>query len=312
MARFFHGRDWRGDGKTGAGIALALGPDPEGVGNAVFLARAAALGQHRDHYSLLLDSDTMEPRVASPPFVEALRGLVTLKGFGPPGAEEFNAPAARDAFREGRAAMLIDRAERRPDLGGRRGEVDRGRPPAGLGPGVRPVEPEMGGRQGPRTGRATSRTAAAGSWRSPRRSGASGEAAIDFATYLINPETSNRVRSDRDVPMLPIRGSQIALGLLDPRSTPGVDSQSWADSISTTLTAPREVPALRIPRADAYLADLTKGRVAAVRGEPAEKALKRVSDAWAARTKSLGADRQLWHYRRSLNNLVTSPRPPAR
>jgi multiple sugar transport system substrate-binding protein len=37
-----------------------------------------------------------------------------------------------------------------------------------------------------------------------------------------------------------------------------------------------------------------------------------VAAAWTERTKTLGPKRQLWHYRRSLNNLATLPQPPAR
>ena len=42
LARFFQGRDWNGDGSPDSGIAMVLGDDPEGLGNATFLARAAA------------------------------------------------------------------------------------------------------------------------------------------------------------------------------------------------------------------------------------------------------------------------------
>jgi multiple sugar transport system substrate-binding protein len=78
------------------------------------------------------------------------------------------------------------------------------------------------------------------------------------------------------------------------------------------LLAPRVVPGLRIPEAEGYLVDLTKGRLAASDGEPAEKALQQVGEAWAERTKRLGKDRQLWHYRRTLNSVVTEPAPPPR
>jgi multiple sugar transport system substrate-binding protein len=138
------------------------------------------------------------------------------------------------------------------------------------------------------------------------------EAALDFITYLVNPETSNRVRSDRDLPMLPVRGSQVAQGLLDPRSAPGVESRAWSEAVGKTLLAVRVVPGLRTPQAQGYLSDLSKGRVAAAGGEPADKALKGVADAWKERTRSLGVERQLWHYRRSLNSLVTAPEPPPR
>jgi multiple sugar transport system substrate-binding protein len=37
-----------------------------------------------------------------------------------------------------------------------------------------------------------------------------------------------------------------------------------------------------------------------------------VAEAWTERTKALGQARQTWHYRRSLNSLVTLPEPPER
>ncbi len=79
LAKFFQNRDWNADGQSDYGIVAALGADAEGVGDAAFLARAASLGQHRDHYSFLFDSDTLAPRVDGPPFVEALEGMVAWK-----------------------------------------------------------------------------------------------------------------------------------------------------------------------------------------------------------------------------------------
>ena len=80
LAKFFQGRDWDGDGEADYGIALALGSDPEGVGDATFLARAASLGQHRDHYSLLFDADTMEPRIDVPAVRRGARGARRAEG----------------------------------------------------------------------------------------------------------------------------------------------------------------------------------------------------------------------------------------
>ena len=113
--------------------------------------------------------------------------------------------------------------------------------------------------------------------------------------------------------MLPVRGSQVGQGLPDPRSAPGVEARAWSDAVSQTLLAPRVVPGLRIPQADGYLADLAKGpgRGGRRRARPRRRS-KGVADAWAARTKALGVERQLWHYRRSLNSLVTAPEPPPR
>jgi len=312
LAGRLHGQDWDGDGKPDAGIALAFGADPEGVGDAVFLARAAALGQHRDHYSLLFDADTMAPRVASPPFVEALQGMVDLKAFGPPGAEGFDAEAARRAFRDGKAALLIDRAER---AWGWSGPKARRVGVAPLPGSERVYDPANKAWEAASPPNRPSYLPHGGGWLVAVSASARGrerDAAVDFARYLVNPETSQRVRADRDFPVLPVRGSQIGQGLPDPRATPGVDSRAWSDAVNKTLLAPRVVPGLRIPEADGYLADLAKGRVEAMKGEPADSSLQGVDAAWTARTRRLGLARQLWHYRKSLNSLVTSPEPPAR
>ncbi len=298
---------------TRAGIALAFGRDAEGVGNAVFLSRAATLGQHPHHYSLLFDSDGMEPRVTSPPFVEALEKLAALKAFAPEGAETFDANAARAAFRDGKAVFLIDRAEKATTWGG--GKV-KTIGVAALPGSPRVFDPSKQIWEVRKTPNRVSYLPDGGGWLVAVAASAKGrdrEAALDLVKYLVNPETSNRLRSDREFPMLPVRGSQVSLGLPDPRAAAGVDSPAWADAVSATLTAPRVLPGLRIPGVDGYLADLDQHRASAWAGKtPVADALKNVADAWSARTKTLGAARQLWHYQRSLNHMTTTPRPPER
>jgi multiple sugar transport system substrate-binding protein len=307
LAKFFHGRDWDGDGKADAGIALSWAADPEGVGDATFLARAASLGQHRDQYSFLFDSDRMRPRIASPPFVEALQGYLDLMKFCPCESAKCDAEAARAAFRAGKAALLIDRAERASTWS------------EGKSVGVAPLpgservyDPDRkqwetsGGLNRP------SHLPRGGGWLvGVVASTAHRDAAIDLAKYLAGPDVTNRLRSDPAFPMLPVRGPQIAQGL-DTRTARGVEARGWSDAVSRTVQAARVVVGLRVPEAEGYIADLSKARVAAVNGRPAEEALKGVADSWDARTKSLGAERQSWHYRRSLNRFVTLPEPPPR
>jgi multiple sugar transport system substrate-binding protein len=310
LARFFQGRDWDGDGAADHGVALPLGPDAEGLGEAVFLARAASLGQHRDQYSFLFDAETMAPRIDSPPFVAALEGLVKLKESGPSGMADFDAEAARRAFREGKVAMLIDRAE----LAARWSH--------GKGVGVAPLpgsgrvyDPARKQWEDARPSNDPSHLPFGGGWLVGVNRAAVGtrrDAAIDFAKYLIGPDVANRVRADRAFPMLPVRSSLLGQGPPDPRAASGVDARQWSDAVNRTLIARRVVPGLRIPEADGYLADLARGRVAAVGGEDVESALKGVAGAWTARTEALGKARQNWHYRRSLNSLATLPEPPGR
>ena len=54
----------------------AVEPLAKGWAGELFLARAAAYAKHRDYYATLFDKETMEPLVASPPFVRALEELV--------------------------------------------------------------------------------------------------------------------------------------------------------------------------------------------------------------------------------------------
>ncbi|APW62337.1 extracellular solute-binding protein [Paludisphaera borealis] len=312
LARFFQGRDWNGDGKPDFGLAAPLGTDAEGVADATFLARAAGLGQHRDQYSFLFDADDMTPRVDSPPFVEALGAVASWKTLGPPGAESFDAAAARKAFREGKAALLIDRAERAGDWANAEGK------PIGVAalPGSERVYEPL--RKVWETAESLNKPAylpVGGGWLIGVRGGletAKKAAALDLVRYLAGPDVSTRLRAERDFPMAPVRSSQMGQGPPDPTSAPDVDARLWSDAVSQSLMALRVLPGLRIPQAEGYLDDLSKGRATALGGKAPEAALHEVAAAWSARTQALGPKRQLWHYRRSLNTLATLPQPPDR
>jgi multiple sugar transport system substrate-binding protein len=311
LARFFHGRDWDGDGIADQGVALPLGSDAGFLGEAVFLARAASLGQHHHQYSFLFDADTMLPRIDAPPFVEAARALAALTASGPPGMAGFDAEAARQAFRGGKVAMLIDRAELASHW-------SHGKKTIGVAPlpgSERVYDPDRAHWEAAKPVNDPSYLPFGGGWLVGVNSATAGtqrDAAVDLARYLVGPDTAKRVSADRAFPMLPVRSALLAQGPPDPRAALGVDARQWSDAVSRTLIGRRVVPGVRIPAADGYLADLAKGRAAILDGAPAESALKNVAEAWTERTKALGQARQVWHYRRSLNSLVTLPEPPER
>jgi multiple sugar transport system substrate-binding protein len=312
LARFFHDRDWDGDGEAEAGLAFALGPDDEGVGTDILVARAAALGQHRDHFSFLYNAETMEPRIASPPFVTALEALVALKEAGPPELPRFDAEAARSAFRSGAAALLIDRAERAADW------IDPDAPQlVGVAPlpgSTRVFEPDRRQwEEGLPSPNRPSYLPRGGGWLvGVVSASASRAAALDFAAYLASSETSGRIFGSRDLPMIPVRSSLLGRGLPDPTRAKGVDGRRWSEAIQKTLLADRVVVGLRVPGGVADHRDLEAARVAAVGGEPAESALRSAERQWAERTDAYGRDRRRWHYRRGLNSLSTAPEPPPR
>ncbi len=309
LARFFHGRDLDGDNQADFGVALPWGLDPEGVGNSVFLARLASSALHPDQYSFLLDSETTEPRVTSSPFVESLAALIALKAFGPPKAETFDAPAARAAFKSGRVAMLVDRAEAASSWG-------TGQSPIGVAPlpgSNRVFDPSRNLWETNKGLNRPSYLPSGGGWLVGVSSMSKNRAAAEaFARYLAGPDTTNRLRAEREFPMLAVRTSQIGQGMTNPRSAPGVEARPWAEAVARTLNAEKVLPGLRIPEATGYLADLSAARVAAANGQPAEDALKTLAGAWTKRTQSLGLARQTWHHRRSLNGPTTTPEPPPR
>ena len=103
LARFFQGRDWNGDGTPDHGIALALGADTEGVGDATFLARAASLGLHRDHYSFLFDADDMAPRIDSPRLSRPCGVWSRSRRAGPPAWSGLMPPPRASRFARARS-----------------------------------------------------------------------------------------------------------------------------------------------------------------------------------------------------------------
>ncbi len=315
LARFFQGRDWNGDGEADHGLAVALGADAEGVGMATYLSRAAALGQAPDQFALLFDADgpDLTPWIASEPFVEALRGMAAWRDCGPPEMTSFDAGAAREAFRDGRTAMLIDLAERASSW------TDPKRPATvGLAalPGSDRVYDPL--RKEWSTPVQTNRVAylpTGGGWFAGLGSTSEGrtrEAAIAFLQAIASPETAVAIISDPAFPMLPVRNSHFVLGLPDPQSALGVDPRAWGQAVAETLGAPRVVIGLRIPEARGYLDDLEIARTKAAQGEDPATLLKRTADAWTQRTRRLGPAQQRWHYRRSLNRLSTESQPPRR
>jgi multiple sugar transport system substrate-binding protein len=314
LAKFLDGRDWSGDGQPDRGIALAFREDADGVATATYLARAAALAQHPDHFAFLFDDETMAPRIAWPPFVEALQGLAGLLAEGPDGMSGFDAEAARASYREGTVALLIDRADRASRWTDPRKPV-----PTGVArlPGSErvfdPVRKAYDAMNPPNPNRPTL-LPRGGGWLVGVAKGATNpRPALDLVLYLGGADTAGHMLSDRAFPMLPVRSSLLGGGLPNPRGAPGVDARGWGRALAETLTAPRVVPDLRIPDADGYLADLAGGIAATAAGTAAPAAaLADVERRWAARTAGLGVERQLWHYRRSLNRRTTAGSPPPR
>jgi multiple sugar transport system substrate-binding protein len=152
-----------------------------------------------------------------------------------------------------------------------------------------------------------------GGWLAGVSAGAEGprrEAALEFLRSLAGAELAMAVVSDPIFPMVPVRRSNWAF--LPYSGARSVEATSWGEAVRRTVDAPRVTVGLRIPEADAYLADLDAARAKVLAGTPAAEALEAAATSWSERTDRLGRDRQLWHYRRSLHALATDAEPPPR
>lgn len=92
------------DGALPSGTLEPLAP---GWAGNVLLARAAAYAKHRDYYSTLFDKDSLEPRIATEPFVRALTELVATFKLGPKSQLDSSPTDVRREFFAGRAAMAL-------------------------------------------------------------------------------------------------------------------------------------------------------------------------------------------------------------
>ena len=309
LVKFFNGKDVDGDGQPEAGLSLAWGSDAEGVADSILLSRIAALGLHKDEFTFLLNSDTTEPRVTTPPFVEGFKAYLALKSYGPAGSEGFNADKAREAFRSKKAVFLIDRAEKASTWGTEGTAIGT----APLPGSARVFDFTSKSWENVEKPNHPTYLPGGGGWLAGVFSATTNKAAAeDFVKYLASPETSGRLRSEKTFPMLPTRSSQFQEVLLTSRSAPGVEPRSWTDAVRKSLTAERVSPGPRFPGAVDYLTDFTRARLAGLAGQPVEPTLNSLASAWSEKTRSRGLARQTWHHRRSLTGLITSPEPPAK
>ncbi len=305
LAKFLNGRDWDHDGTPNQGIALPLGDDPEGVGLAALLARAASLGLHRDQFCFLFNPTTLEPWIDKPPFVEALAKISALRAAGPEGIADFNADAARSAFRSGNTAMLIDRAEFASRWTDHKKPAQVGVAPL---PGSdRVYDPDRKLWETIDELNVPALLPHGGGLLigvSAEITGKQREAAFDLLAYLVSPDIADRIALDRAYPIIALRRDSIARGLPDPREAVGVDSRSWSKAVDATLNATVVTVDPRLPDSRDYLADLDAARIKAAHGEPAEKVLTAAAKAWADRTIKLKAQNPLAIYRSGLNTVV--------
>jgi len=309
------------------GTIEPLGPGWAGL---VLLARAAPYAKHRDYYSALFDTETMEPLVAGPAMVRALEELAAAAKLGPPEALDYRLADVRAAFWKGQCGMALcwPTAGDCPDFRGARREGDRpdsrgarrenGTVPLGhASPAASPVAvgfAELPGSKEAyhigdkawenRPDAAEGRVplvGAAGRFGAVLRTSKSPDAALQLLLWLSGKEYGTQVCSvSSDTTLFRRSQLQAPEKWTEPQVSASAARQ-YAELTAATLQRQQWVAVPSISGRAEYLAALDRAVRAAVRGEktPAE-ALAEAADQWRKITEQHGVEAQRAAYRKGL------------
>ncbi len=277
-------------------------PLGDGWASQMLLARAAGYSRHRNYYSTLFDSRTMEPLISGPPFIRALEELVAVHQGQSSEMLAFGPADARRELIAGRCAMAITWPSRVED----RGESDASTGVLALAAAELPGSHEVFNlgdqkwhpRSRTEDGRATllgvaGRLGAVASFsRQPA-------AALNLLVSLSSTDWSEQVSPFSESTGL-YRSSQIPLA----SSWLGPDfetARSYGELVRDIHRRSLWLTSLRIPGRSRYLTELDKAVQTAVAGDlaPAE-ALELAADQWREITEELGVEAQRTAYWRSL------------
>jgi multiple sugar transport system substrate-binding protein len=314
-------------------------PLAEGWAGLTLLARAAAYAKHRNHYSALFDMRTMEPLVASPPFVRALDELVASAKLGPADAAELTPQRAMQAFAAGECGLALAWPEpRRADSSNSERPSDSkasGSEASGSeASGSEVAGSEVAGNSG---GEAVAHGEAmlacvelpgaedvynsqtrewemrrpdepprppllgiAGRVGSVAKSSEHADAAVHLLGWLAGPRWSARVSAASRATAL-FRQSQVANSQQWVAPSLVSAAAGYAETVERSLNAAEFLGAPRLPGRRGYLAALDRAVRSAVAGTASsEEALTAAADEWRELTKEMGLKRQQAAYRRSL------------
>jgi multiple sugar transport system substrate-binding protein len=294
-----------------ASWSATLEPLKPGWAGLTLLARAAPYAKHRNYFSALFDSETMEPLVAGPPMVQALEELVAAAKLGPADPFQYDPAAVRAAFWRGQCGLALTWPSRatRDEGRGTRGE-GKGVSVGGdirVGfvelPGSRRVFNLNNGTWDQRTANENPRVpllAVAGRLGIVGKQSSQTEAAFRLLLWLSDSQRSSTVSAASRATTL-FRQSNLKSPDLWVEK-PAVGSASEYGNITeAALSHEQWLDALRLPGRSEYLAALDAAVSAAVRGKQTpQEALRTAAAEWKKITARLGLDRQRAAYRHSL------------
>ncbi|MFW6170049.1 MAG: ABC transporter substrate-binding protein [Planctomycetota bacterium] len=268
------------------------------------LARAAPYASHPSQFSVLFDYITMEPLIAGPPFVRALKDLMAANQESQLDLTKVTPEIGRRRLLAGETAMALGwpshaTVDSEPvemdsgieiafaELPGSLSAYNFGEQEWTRHDATGPVRVPLIGVDG-RLGAVTQQA------RRPQR-------AAEILALLTGPEWSDRLSPSSPHTTL-FRESHVESPTLwTDRVLTRESSENYAAVASASQNRPMHVASLRIPGWRRYLQALDTAVYAALAGESsAQAALRDAAQAWAALTDELGVDAQRDAYTRSL------------
>jgi multiple sugar transport system substrate-binding protein len=295
-----------GGGPTGRPRLALVEPLGNGWAGQMLLARAAPYARHPSYFGALFDMDTMEPLIASPPYVKALEGLVAAAKLGPAEAIQYAPADVRRLLRGGQCAMGVTWPSQADVLD----ETARAKPEepillaAAELPGSTTVyhasDQEWQTRDVSEDGHATL-LALAGRLGSVVKGARQPQAAQTFLLRLSSKEWSGDISPHSSATTL-YRVSQMR----DAKSWVGDSfdadaTTAYAELVRQTFRRSLWMSSVRIPGRLRYLGALDEAVQAAVRGDGTPAAcLEQAAERWRQITVELGVEKQRLAYQRSL------------
>ena len=294
IAEFFTGWDWAGSGKPGFGVLEAQ--KPKDVGPYIFISRAATYAANRTiKGSLFFDPDTMEPQVANPGWVQALKDWIEIRKFGPPEMATYGGGEMRGNFIAGDYALGIDWADVGIMAQDENSSVIKGKLGYFVLPGPTRVwnlkknswqafeQPQQAPFQG------------WGGWHgSVAKTSKNPAAAWDFVNFIDSTPNAFAAVTSPGTARNPYRTDHFS----NPQAWTDspvkyADPKPYLDTIMAALSHPNVQSDLRILQSGRYYEVLDQWTQEALAGSlPPEEALKKAAEQWRGITEAVGLDEQ--------------------
>ncbi len=294
-----------GDEKSGdwSGTIEPLAPGWAGL---TLLARAAAYARHANHYSTLFNMQSMEPLVASPPFVRALEELLAAARLSPPAMHDATPADAYQAVLNNRIGMALCWPKTTANETANENDLQRSAQTLEIGcveiPGSQDVYNATTKAWERRAGGSASvpLLGVAGRMGSITTQSPHAEGAFRLLAWLASRQWNERaVAANGDT--APFRASQVADAQAWSRGLRVGEAKQYATAVAATFSATDCLLVPRLPGADRYLRALDDAVRQALAGKATSaEALEAAAAQFRTITAELGVDRQRKAYQQSL------------